>query len=163
SFGDGNYTSLAFFAQTRTNCEVVEFALVEGPGKAPTDRVGDPNNAFTDGNDKNCQPSGLSSFLPKNQDTINTTDNAQKAIAAQKSQQITGLDRETLSRLMAFYDVAELRLAPNPLHQLFQANALDPTTQAEITQGQKVFGQAGCGNCHDPNSLRHPFADGLDH
>ncbi|MEO1227958.1 MAG: hypothetical protein AAFZ18_03560 [Myxococcota bacterium] len=45
--GNGNYTSTAFSFQTRTNCDMVQFAFTEGPASDPNVRVGDLFN-FTD-------------------------------------------------------------------------------------------------------------------
>jgi len=165
SFGDGNYTSLAFAAQTRTNCEVIEFALVEGPGSDPNRRVGDPNNRYTNGGDAACRPvsNGIASLA--NQAQINQVVAAEKLIADQFIQQATGLDHEALSRVIDFYAVSELRLPPNPLAQMYAWNQLDPQVKAQIDQGKQLFqaSAAGCANCHDPTSTRHPFTDGLDH
>ncbi|GAB4557626.1 MAG: hypothetical protein Tsb0020_01930 [Haliangiales bacterium] len=69
TFVNNSYASLAFAAQSRTNCELITFALVEGPASDPADRVGDVN-AFSsndgaiaagvgvaaDDDDINCQP-----------------------------------------------------------------------------------------------------------
>ena len=30
-------------------------------------------------------------------------------------------------------------------------------------RGQQLFQQATCSSCHDPNNLRHPFTDGVNH
>src|SRR5439155_2497147 len=131
--------SLAFFAQTRTNCENVEFGLIEGPGSNPAARVGDPNNRFTNGNDVECRPVSVGQSALANQAQINVVDNAEKAIAHQFIQQDTGLDFETLSRFMDFYSVSELRLPPNPLRQAYQAGQLDASVKAQIDQGQQLF------------------------
>ena len=45
TFTNDSYLSLAFSAQTRTNCELQVFALTEGPGVLSSQRVGDPNIA----------------------------------------------------------------------------------------------------------------------
>lgn len=162
SFADGNYTSLAFFAQTRTNCEIVEFGMVEGPGSDPNIRIGDPNNTFTNGQDDQCRPQSAGPSALANQAQIDAVDKAEKQIAAQQIQAITGFDRETLSRFIDFYDVSELRLPPNPLRQLYDANQLDPGLMAKIKEGHDIFAGT-CGTCHDPSSTRHPFTDGLNH
>ena len=163
SFGDGNYTSLAFAAQTRTNCELIELALIEGPGSNPQTRIGDPNDRFTNGQDANCRPvsNGISSLA--NQAQINQVIAAEKQIANQAIQQATGLDRESLSRVIDFYSVSELRLPPNPLRQMYNAMQLDSGTQADILAGRQLFQSAGCVTCHDPNDARHPYTDGIDH
>jgi cytochrome c peroxidase len=163
SFGDGNYTSVAFAAQTRTNCEVVEFGLVEGPGSNAGGRVGDRNNRVTNGQDAQCrpQPNGPASLA--NQAQIDQVKKAELQIRDQLIQQATGLDANTLSRVIDFYSVSELRLPPNPLRQLFKNNQIDAGVAAEINSGKAIFTSAGCATCHDPANTRHPFADGLNH
>jgi hypothetical protein len=64
---------------------------------------------------------------------------------------------------MDFYSVSELRLPPNPLHQLYQTGGLDQTTQNAIAQGEEIFRSSGCASCHNPDDARHPYADGLNH
>lgn len=163
SFGDGNYTSVAFAAQTRTNCEVVEFGLVEGPGSNPATRVGDPNNRVTNHQDANCRPQSAGPSALSNQAQIDQTKKAELVIRDQLLQQATGLDTQTLSRVIDFYSVSELRLPPNPLHQLYLNKQLDPTVAAQIETGKALFTMAGCNTCHDPTNTRHPFTDGVNH
>jgi YVTN family beta-propeller protein len=165
SFGDGNYTSVAFAAQTRDNCELVEFGLIEGPGSNAQTRVGDPNNKFTLGaaQDAQCRPVDAGPAALANQATIDQIKKQELAVRDGIIKQVTGLDTVTLSRVIDFYDVSELRLPANPLHQLFQANRLASDVAAEITQGKQVFSTAGCAICHNPADTRHPFADGLNH
>src|SRR5262249_8656276 len=164
SFSDGNYTSLAFAAQTRTNCELVDSGFIEGPGSNPFFRFGDPNNFITNGNDGVCQPivAGPNS-LPLNFDQITQQVAAEKQIRDQRIRQITGFDTQTLSRLIDLYSVAELRLPPNPLKQMYDQDALDDSMKAEIDRGKATFMGVGCAHCHDPADARHPFADGLNH
>src|SRR5262249_8776909 len=92
SVGDGNHTPRAFPAHNPTNCEVVEFGLVEGPGSNAGGRVGDPNNRVTNGQDAQCrpQPNGPSSLA--NQAQIDNVKKAELAIRDQQIQQATGLD-----------------------------------------------------------------------
>jgi hypothetical protein len=164
AFANNNYKSLAFAAQTRTNCEVVAFALVEGPGSNPRRRIGDPNNKYTNGNDSVCRPvTAGGTALPLNFDQIQQNIAAEKKIAATQIQQTTGIDAAQLSAFIDLYSVSELRLPPNPLAQLLSQGQLDPQTSADIAAGQQVFAGAGCGGCHDPSSTRHPFTDGRDH
>jgi DNA-binding beta-propeller fold protein YncE/cytochrome c peroxidase len=163
SFGDGNYTSLAFFAQTRPNCQVVEFGLVEGPASDPLTRVGDPGNRFRSANDVTCRPVSAGPAALANQDAIDGVVAQEKALADQFLIQQTGFGRQALSRLIDLYSVAELRLAPNPLRQLYQAQQLAADVMSQIQQGRMLFDTAQCSTCHDPNDRRHPFTDGLDH
>jgi len=163
SFGDGNYTSVAFAAQTRTNCEAVEFGLDEGPASDPNARIGDPNNKVTNGQDSQCRPvdGGLGTLANQNQ--INAVKAAELQIRDNQILQATGLNAVALSRVIDFYSVSELRLPPNPLHQMYKASQLDTSVKAEIDQGKALFQSSGCATCHDPNNTRHPFADGLNH
>lgn len=163
AFGDGNYTSVAFAAQTRTNCEVIEFGLIEGPGSNPAARVGDPNNKVTNGQDVRCRPVSAGPAKLANQAQIDQVKAAELVIRNQQIQQTTGLDFQALSRAIDFYSVSELRLPPNPLHQLYLAKQLDPTVSAQIADGKAQFQSAGCNTCHDPTNTRHPFADGVNH
>jgi cytochrome c553 len=165
SFGDGNYTSVAFAAQTRDNCELIEFGLIEGVGSTAATRVGDPNNKVTlQGKDINCRPVDAGPAALANQAVID----AEKAAELQVRDKViipqaTGLDTQSLSRFIDFYSVSELRLPPNALHQLFKAQQLDSATMADITNGKALFSSAGCASCHDPNNTRHPFCDGVNH
>jgi DNA-binding beta-propeller fold protein YncE len=56
SFVNNSYASVAFAAQSRTNCELVLFGLVEGVDKDPAQRAGDPINFTSDANDVICRP-----------------------------------------------------------------------------------------------------------
>jgi DNA-binding beta-propeller fold protein YncE len=164
SFRDGSYASLAFAAQTRTNCELITFGFTEGPASDPNQRVGDPNNRFRNANDARCRPQSAGLGKLNNQADINAVVAQTKAAAAQTIQQETGLSPVALGRVIDFYSVSELRLPPNPLTQLRKANLLDPVTKKEIEDGAALFkGSAECAKCHDPANTRHPFADGLNH
>ncbi len=164
AFSNGSYASLATAAQTRTNCEVVLFGFVEGPASNPATRVGDPNNRITDGRDAQCRPiSGGPGQVPANFQDILQIVAAQKQVADQVIRQETGLGKDDVARLTDFYSVAELRLPPNPLKYLADNGQLGSDTQAQLAQGKQLFTDVGCANCHDPNSARHPFTDGLEH
>jgi DNA-binding beta-propeller fold protein YncE len=56
SFVNNSYASLAFAAQSRTNCELILFSLIEGVDSDPADRVGDPVNFTSQANDADCRP-----------------------------------------------------------------------------------------------------------
>ncbi|ACY14459.1 hypothetical protein [Haliangium ochraceum] len=56
SFVNNSYASLAFAAQSRTQCEMIAFALIEGPDSDPAQRVGDPVNFTSGADDINCRP-----------------------------------------------------------------------------------------------------------
>jgi len=164
SFANGSYTSLALAAQTRTNCELILFGLIEGISSDPGQRVGDPNNRVTNGNDGQCRPQQVgANGLPANFDTIAAVIAQQKQVAEQVIQQETGLTRDQAFRFVDFYSVSELRLPPNPLSYLADAGELDATTAGKIQQGEQLFTSAGCANCHSPSNARHPFSDGLNH
>ncbi len=164
SFANGSYTSLALTAQTRTNCELILFGLIEGISSDPAGRVGDPNNRVSNGNDAQCRPQAVQADgLPANFDQIAGVIAQQKLVADQVIQQETGLSRATVFRFVDFYSVSELRLPPNPLRYLNQTQQLDAATTAKIAEGKDLFTSAGCATCHDPGNVRHPFADGLNH
>jgi DNA-binding beta-propeller fold protein YncE len=164
SFANGTYTSLALAAQTRTNCELILFGLIEGISSDPSGRVGDPNNRVRSGGDAQCRPRpGLVDGLPPNFDQIAAVIAQQKQVAANLIQAETGLTRNEVFRFVDFYSVSELRLPPNPLRHLHAAGELDSETRAKIERGAQLFRTAGCATCHDPDNTRHPFADGLNH
>ncbi len=57
SFVNNSYASLAFAAQSRTQCELILFGLVEGVDSIPAQRVGDPVNFTSDAaTDAICRP-----------------------------------------------------------------------------------------------------------
>jgi DNA-binding beta-propeller fold protein YncE/cytochrome c551/c552 len=164
SFGNGTYTSLAADAQSRTNCELIAFGLTEGMGSDPATRVGDPGNRVTNGQDAQCRPVTVAGqVLPVNFAQILQVIAAQKLVRDQVVRQVTGLSFADVSRAVDFYSVHELRLPPNPLTYLAARNELDSASAAKITQGKALFQQAGCANCHDPLSSRHPYTDGANH
>ncbi|HTM20771.1 MAG TPA: hypothetical protein VL172_09695 [Kofleriaceae bacterium] len=164
SFSNGSYASLASDAQTRTNCELVLFGLIEGPASDPAVRVGDPNNRVSNGQDDDCRPdTSGAGVLPDNFARIQQVIAAEKQIKNQLVQQETGLSFDAVTRLADFYSVSELRLPPNPLRYLYDADQLDSATSASIAHGKEVFQASGCGNCHDAGDARHPFTDGLEH
>ncbi len=168
SFANGSYDSLAFAAQSRVNCELVLFGMIEGPASDPATRVGDPNNRFSDGRDAECRPQPPApSGLPANFDeappggaSIASVIAAQKQVAEAGIQAATGLGGDELSRLIDLYSVAELRLVPNPDHQLREAGELPQADLDQLAQGESLFGLAGCAGCHTPEDPRHPFSNG---
>jgi DNA-binding beta-propeller fold protein YncE len=149
SFVAADYASLEFAALTRTNCEIVELGLVEGPGSNPAARIGDPRNRYTDGQDATCRPQAQSGVLA-NQAAIDAVIADEKKVRDAAILQATGLDSDSLSRALDFYAVSELRLPPNPLAQRAAAGQLDATTRARLDRGRVLFDQAGCSLCHDP-------------
>ena len=169
SFANGNYTSLAFGAETRTNCEIVEFGMVEGVGSNPATRVGDPNNFFTNGQDAQCRPVDGAPGSAANAAQIAAGDKAEQQIAHALIQKNTGFQFEDLARVIDAYSVFALRLPPNPLHQEYLAGQgsgtpqLDAQTMADIKQGKALFTSAGCAGCHTPDDPNHPFTDDLNH
>lgn len=164
SFSNGTYTSLAADAQSRTNCELILFGLVEGIASDPDRRVGDPNNRVRNGNDAQCRPDADGpTILPDNFQQIAAVIAQQKLVRDQVVRQATGRSFAEVSRAVDFYSVSEMRLPPNPLARLATANELDATTAAKINHGRELFTSVGCANCHQPNNARTPFADGLEH
>nr|MBX2812896.1 hypothetical protein [Myxococcales bacterium] len=104
--GNGNYTSTAYSFQTRTNCDMIQFAFVEGPSSNPATRIGDPFN-FTEAsnvaqelqdnplfaqlvdpadvaalNDAACRPENVVQGIPANAAEIAAQNNIQKRIVA---------------------------------------------------------------------------------
>jgi cytochrome c peroxidase len=164
SFANGTYASLAADAQTRTNCELIMFGLVEGFASDPQRRIGDPNNRVRNNNDAQCRPDTAgNAILPNNFAQIQTVIAQQKLVRDQFVRDVTGLPFLDVSRVTDFYSVAELRLPPNPLTYLASRNELPAAETAKIARGKDLFTTAGCANCHDPNNARHPYADGLEH
>jgi cytochrome c peroxidase len=164
SFANGTYTSLAADAQTRTNCELILFGLIEGIASDPGGRLGDPANRVRSAQDTQCRPiTAIGSVLPTNFNQIAGIIAADKQVRDDVVRDATGLDFASVSRLVDFYTVSELRLPPNPLTHLAARNELDGATAAKITQGRTLFTSAGCANCHDPDNARHPYTDGRNH
>ncbi len=170
SFANGSYSSLAFAAQTRSNCELVLFGLVEGPASDPAARIGDPGNRFRDGRDAACRPlvagQGL---LPLNFDqappggaSIQEVIAAQKRVAEAGIRAATGLGGDELARLIDLYAAAELRLPPNPEAEARGASLLASEARQELARGRALFSSSGCAGCHTPDDPRHPFANGAD-
>ena len=163
-FSDGDYTSLAFGAQTRTNCELIAFALIEGPSSNPATRIGDPNNRFTDGNVADCRPQPAGpDRLPRNFAQIQARIGLQKVVRQQRIEAAAGFPLADVSRLIDFYSVSELRLPPNPMAHLEQWGELDSVTKSKLARGRALFDQALCSSCHDPLNAYSPFTDNLDH
>jgi hypothetical protein len=150
SFVEADYASLEFAALTRTNCEVVELGLVEGPGSDPATRVGDPNNLYTTGHDADCRPVSSGPGVLANQGTIDPVIAAEKLVRDQRILGTTGLDSMTLSRAIDFFVVSELRLPPNPLAQEYGAGRLDGGERAQLERGRMLFDSAGCAFCPEP-------------
>ncbi len=182
TFTNDSYLSLAFAAQTRTNCELIAFALTEGPGVPANQRVGDPNTiGRTNGNDAVCQPQPVdqATGLPANFDDILAEIANQKANAddfitatfqalvnkqnANQNDPARPLTRVEVSRLMDWWDVGSVRLPPNPSYWLNKWGQAGEETQKLIADGAGIFQQAGCNKCHDPTNARAPFTDGKNH
>jgi len=172
TFTNGSYKSLAFAAQTRTNCEVILFGLVEGLASNLARRVGDPANLVTDGNDAACIPefANAGDLLPANFDEIAAVIANQKLVVAdQVIQQATqndlgiAINRDDASRFSDFYTLSEYRMPPSALSFLYETNQLGTAAAAKIDQGAQVFANALCTTCHDPGNFRNNFIDGLNH
>ncbi|WP_394839362.1 hypothetical protein LVJ94_20970 [Pendulispora rubella] len=168
SFANGNYTSLAFAAQTRPNCQLIEFGFIDGVSSNPKNRVGDPKgNLAQTAQDAECRPqsAGPRSSLIRNQARIDQIVAQGVAIMDQRIADITRdvkggpFSRRALSRAIDAYSVAEPRLPPNPLQYASKSGQLDPAMTAQIQKGQQLFQNAGCAGCHTPGK----FTDGLDH
>jgi Di-haem cytochrome c peroxidase len=172
SFSNGSYASLAADFQTRTNCELILFGMVEGMASDPATRVGDPANRVRNAQDAQCRPdtSGPAT-LPNNFGTISSVIAAQRLVKDQVVKAATkpldaggvGFGFNDVARFTDFYGVSELRLPPNPLTYLAAKNQLSTEDKAKLDRGRQVYTSSGCGTCHDPNNTRHPYADGLEH
>ncbi len=163
SFSTGDYTSLAFASQTRTNCELILFGLIDGPGSDPNTRIGDRNNFVTDEEDTECRPITIGLSQLANEGTVNQILAARKSEAKAVIERVTGFAAEEVSKFLDFYSVSELRLPPNPSRQLYELGLLGEEARSEIERGQALFRSSGCAGCHDPGNARSPFSDGLNH
>jgi YVTN family beta-propeller protein len=163
SFHGGSYRSLAFAAQARTNCEVVLFGLVEGPGSDPSTRVGDPRNRFTNGEDDTCRPVVEGDGLPLNLAEARGVIAAEQQLADQTVLDETGFTLDELSTMIDFYSAAELRLPPNPVAQMRSRGDLGDALRGKVEAGEGLFRGLGCAGCHQPENARSPFSDGRQH
>ncbi len=184
TFQNDSYLSLAFSAQTRTNCELQVFALTEGPGVPANQRVGDANiaNRAGLGNVAACQFDAVdpATGLPVDFfEVILPEINNQKALADNfitatvqglVNKQNANLDdpnrpltRVEVSRLMDWWMISQSRLPPNPSFWLNKWDQSGQETQDLIAAGEGVFTSAGCNKCHDPTNARAPFTDGKNH
>jgi hypothetical protein len=111
-----------------------------------------------------CRPDTSNlGVLPANFAQVQSVIASEKLLRDQVVRTATGLSFDDTARLVDFYSVSELRLPPNPLAYLAAHSELDAKAQDAIARGRAVFQSAGCANCHDPTSTRHPYTDGLDH
>jgi len=182
AFTNGTYASLASDAQSRSNCELVLFGLIEGITSDPNARVGDPLHNFPSlgaAMDNQCRPTfvggAIDGVLPNNFATIATIIDLEKAERDRKIRLITqqlgigSLGVKDVSRFVDWYDVAELRLPPTPLAYLAQTQQVDPSVVAKIENGKTLFTSQGCAGCHQPQgggtdpTNAHPFTDDLNH
>lgn len=174
SFSNGTYASLASDAQSRSNCELILFGLIEGISSDPATRVGDPNHnigSLGAATDQQCRPdlsSLVSGVLPANFDDVIAPIIAQSKL--QRDAQIKvitaaqGLPANfgfnEVSRAVDAYDIAIIRLPPNPIDFQYKADTLDSATKAAVDRGKETFGSAGCGRCHNPATN---FTDNKNH
>jgi hypothetical protein len=176
SFANGTYASLASDAQSRSNCELILFGLIEGISSNPATRVGDPNHnigSLGAAVDQQCRPdlsTLVDGVLPANFDAvIAPIIDQEKAQRDAKIKQITAglglgsLGFKDVSRFVDWYDVSELRLPPNAMQFLIDTQQLDPVVNAKVETGKGLFTSQGCANCHQPGNALHPFTDGLNH
>ena len=169
SFANNSNASLAFAAQSRTNCELILYGLVEGFNADPAARTGDPFNYTSGSDDGNCRPdtnildgAGLPISLQGdvNGDGIEDYKDIGDTIAAQKQLAFDAIggavetqlqrinrftpgdgqaNRDEVSRAMDFYAAGELRLPPNPLAQMIVMNMLAEDVVQQIAQGEQIF------------------------
>jgi hypothetical protein len=181
SFSNDSYLSLAFSAQTRTNCELITFGLTEGIGSDPAQRVGDDANQVR-GNDAVCRPAEFDDTvgLPVNFDEIAAEILAQKETADLLVQEDidllinkqflnnnTDLDRPItrveLSRLMDWWIVHNQHIPPNPQAYLVEVGEASQETLDLVAQGAQLFTDVGCANCHDGGNTEAGFTDQKSH
>jgi DNA-binding beta-propeller fold protein YncE len=160
SFANGSYLSLAFSFQTRGNCELIAFGMVDGLTTDPQERNGILNNNINDAdpgaiNVDNCR-------LPDNEDIDFFLREIAPLIGDEKelsnlhignvTEQEIGvrLSRAQLAAEIDWYSLAWTRLPPNPTYFLDQRGLLDGEQSQRIAQGRQLFNQAGCNDCHDP-------------
>jgi len=182
SFADNNYASLAFDAQTKDNCRLIEFGIVEGLGTAV--RQGDPNNVSFNTNNDNatCNPVEanpvVQGFLANEANIVAASLNEQQTVVFPHIQQVTNIQtvqqqgltsaqinaqqaKEELNREIDVYSVSNLRLPPNPQNYLYntpvpgQAGSttqLSSTDYTSVKNGEALFQSQGCVVCHNPTN-----------
>jgi DNA-binding beta-propeller fold protein YncE len=193
SFTNNGNASLAFAAQSRTNCETVLYGLVEGFDSVPAQRVGDPVNYTSGADDGFCRPNvnvldeaGLPISLAGdvNGDGVENFRDIRDVIQSQQqlAYQAVGLamqeplqrlgrfdfnngqaNRDEVSRAIDYYTASELRLPPNPLTQMLELQMLPGDVEQQLLEGESLFVQASCDNCHDPGNDVVPFSDNREH
>jgi hypothetical protein len=185
AFTNDSYLSLAFAAQTRTNCELIAFALTEGMGSDPAQRVGDPNNQVTGGADGDalCRPIEFddATGLPVDFEDVVVPEIARQKeiadlliqddiealigkVALDNNQNVDRpLTRVELSRLMDWWIVHNQHIPPNPQAYLVEVQEASADTLAQVQQGEQLFTDAGCANCHDGGNLEAGFTDQKSH
>ena len=152
--------------QTSTNCELVAFGLVEGPGSDPATRLGDPVVAAYSGSDaESCRPGAIdpSTGLPSNFDDIALQIAAERAAVEDSIRAATGLSRDEVLRAVTWYTVSQPRLLPSPVSFRARAGTLSREAADKVESGRAIFQTAGCVACHDPARAVGPFTDGLNH
>ncbi|ACY12719.1 hypothetical protein Hoch_0078 [Haliangium ochraceum DSM 14365] len=156
-------------AQTRSNCELLLYGLVDGLGVAPAERGGDPANFTAELDTTGCvadtanQINGLPAPLAnadRNGDGAVDFLDIQAAIAAQDelaSEAVSaavqpqlervGLydagdaagNREAVIRALWFYSVSQQRLPPNPYAQRMRLGLYGPAESEYYQAGRDVF------------------------
>ncbi len=152
--------------QTSTNCELVAFGLVEGPGSDPATRVGDPVVAAYSGSDvEACRPGAIdpSTGLPSNFDDIAVQITAEQVTVDDSIRSATGLSRDEVLRAITWYTVSQPRLLPSPVAFRARTGTLPGDKAKKLEAGRAIFQTAGCVVCHDPARAVGPFTDGVDH
>ena len=188
--GNETYASMALAFQTRPNCEVIHFGLVEGPDSDPLARAGDSNNFtnninvdssdpdFANLDDTLCQPQApVELGIAANNEQFIAQNTIQKRIVNRLIQTNSlrimgqgpatalgfsqGVSRPQLTAFIDWYSAAELRLPPNPIRQMYNNNMLSASVVQKLQEGERIFNDvARCNRCHIPSNS---FADGLNH
>jgi hypothetical protein len=168
SFLDNNYASLAFDAQVKDNCRLIEFGIVEGIGSDPAARQGDPKNVSFNANDlATCRPVDFPNNSFNGQDVqgfvqqeaeLAKASQAEQAVIAQNIQTVTQITsisqqgvtfaninaqqaREELNREIDIYSVSNLRLPPNPEAFLYATG--DPKSGGQLSSTDYASVQNG--------------------
>ena len=181
SFANGSYLSLATSFQTRGNCELIAFGMVDGITSDVVDGEGDRARFGRDDNNINAQEidgdeviENLDNcFVPEGEGVDFFLDNVAPLIAEEKTdlanqhiQNVTAaeinqqLDRPELAAYIDWYSMAWTRLPANPTLHLNERGLLDGGQAERIARGEQLFSSAGCADCHDPAQR---YQDGRSH
>ncbi|WP_428263159.1 cytochrome c peroxidase [Haliangium sp.] len=148
SFTNNSSASLAFAAQTRTNCEIVMHALVEGVDSDPATRVGDAFNYTSDAvvgrngadadSDVNCRPTFLRDNLPGDGAIGQVTDDLLAGLPGP----LTGVDLNNDGRSNFLDILAVITAQKQVVFQNAPAAVADQLARAGLTQSRDELSRA---------------------